>query len=114
MPIHDWIQSALLVVITIFSIGRWAQSRESTEVADSKDTKQVRSEFDKYCVQHEGEHRNLWLEIERQRKRWHEHLVPWQQQLAERIARFEEHEKAQDSQLQQLWVNQDRRRQPRE
>lgn len=114
MGIHDWVQSALLVVITIFSIGRWAQARESTETADAKDAKQVQANLDSYCKVHDGEHQNVWRELERQRKQYHEVRIPWEQAVSDKLARLDEHEKAQDGQLGQLWTILSRRRSPRD
>jgi hypothetical protein len=115
MSIHDLVQTALLVVITIFSIGRWAQSREDQEAHGAEDAADVQKALDRFCLEHKGEHDNLWREVERQRRRWHDELAPWRQTLGEKIARFEEHERAQDSQLAQLWsTGFERRRTPRD
>jgi hypothetical protein len=114
-PIHDIIQTTLLVVITVFSIGRWAQQRQDKEADGVKDTGALKRAFESYCELHKGEHDNIWKENERQRRRWHDDLTPWRQQVAEKLARLDEHERSQDSQLQQLWSSgPNRRRAPRD
>ena len=114
MAIHDVVSIALLAVITLLNIGRWAQGRESAETADAKDTAAVKRDFDSYCSRHEVDHETLWRELERQSKRWHDDLTPWRQTVAEKLARAEEHARAQDSQLSQLWAAKDRRRTSRD
>jgi hypothetical protein len=113
LPIHDVLEVALLVVMTIFSIGRWAQARELKEQASVDTAADVRDTFDTYCRTHAGEHEMLWNEIERNRKHWHEEATPRLQAMAERIARLDEHERAQDGQFDQLWAqHHDQRRPP--
>ena len=107
------IQTALLVLLTVFHIGQWVANRERGEKDGVEDAADVKEDFDKYCTEHKGLHDEIWREIERIRKRYHEGIVPWQQETAERLATITEHLRSIDAQLKDLWIARDRRREPR-
>lgn len=114
MPaIHDLVQVALLVVMTIFSVGRWVQTREDKETDATDDAAVVAKDLAAHQKSTAEERAEIWKEIDRQRRRWHDDLTPWRQSVAERLARFEEHDRSQDSQITQLWAFHERRGGPR-
>lgn len=108
--IHGVVQTVLLIVITIFTVGRWSQARESKESAATKDNAALTKELAECRAADERAREAINRELERQRRRWHDELTPWRQKVAEMLARFEEHEKAQDIQIGQLWATSFNRR----
>jgi hypothetical protein len=113
MSIHDVVNTALLVVLTLFTVARWTREREAKEDDGVKDTAQLQRTVETYCRDHKGEHDTLWREVDRVRKRYHDEIVPWQQAVSDKLATIMEHGRAVDRQFDQLWTAHDRRREPR-
>lgn len=118
MPIRDLIELALLVVVTLTSVGRWVEAREQKERQIEKQSDReitaTRGDLAEFEKRHSEEHERLWREIERNRHHWHEELVPKLQTIFERIAVTEGILKTYGEDLRRLQALIDRRRGARE
>lgn len=98
MSPRDWIEIAVLLILTITGIGRWIEAREQKEkqlaerlnaptpLVPVNGLLATRADLATYEARHAEEHKRLWDEIQRGRTHWHDELVPWQQRIAERVA----------------------------
>lgn len=114
MTIRDWIELAVLGVITITSIGRWIEAREQREKRNNDDIGATRGDLAEFEKRHQEEHEKLWREIERNRDHWHKDLVPQLQSVFSRLAVVEETQHAIRNDLQRLQTICDRRHWTRE
>lgn len=103
MALHDWIEVGMMAILTIITIGRWAEAREQIERASSKDLTGVEQRCD-------DEHERIWTEVERNRDHWHRDLVPWQQGMAERLVSLEQQVRNQTIELERVTRLLDRQR----
>ena len=113
MTIRDWVELTLLVVVTLLSIGRWLELRQVREGKALDGVHGALTQFHEYQARHGDEHARLWKEIERQRRHWHEEMVPWQQGCAGRLATLEAQQAGHTRELTQLWAALERRRETR-
>lgn len=79
MTVRDWAELVVLLVVTLTSIGRWIEARERVGTAATVD-------LGSFEARHQEEHVRIWAEVDRWRTRWHDDLVPWQQNIIERLA----------------------------
>lgn len=113
MSIRDWVELAVLIIITITSIGRWIEARERKEKEierqSNNDLAATRGDLAEFEKRHSEEHEKIWREIERNRNHWHQELVPKLQTIFERIAVAEGVQRAYADDLRRLQAIIDRR-----
>lgn len=109
MSIRDWVELAVLIVITISAIGRWIEARERTERQSNTDLAATRGDLAEFEKRHSEEHEKIWREIERNRSHWHQELVPKLQTVFERLAVAEGVQRAYADDLRRLQTILDRR-----
>lgn len=114
MSIRDWVELALLVVLTILSIGRWAQSREERERASSAALGLTAKDLEESDRRNEQERERLWTEVNRNRDHWHKEMVPWMQRVAVELATTGEQCREREREMKQIWAAIERRRETRD